>query len=252
MIPHAVTISIEIAAKTRIGTRSTGRSVRHKVHQYFVDADPTDEDADLIPHDYQFSAQAVNYDSLKPCYWQVLRINVTQTLYENMGVIKGQNLRLLIGGKCVAFSTSCTVHASLNLEESSTKDSTNNFTEQTPTGISWDMSATLYSVGHRCYWREWHQRTRHGACTAASSRSVRADTRRKEPRGSSAAVLSIQVMPWVNDISINAANRQNTSYTIQLDRRRSTGQDHSWKFVRLTGTARTLWLLFVIAAGGVF
>jgi hypothetical protein len=64
-----------------------------------------------------------------------------------MGVIKGQNLRLLIGGKCVAFSTSCTVHASLSLEESSSKDSTNNFTEQTPTGISWDMSCdALYSV----------------------------------------------------------------------------------------------------------
>jgi hypothetical protein len=46
-----------------------------------------------------------------------------------MGVIKGQNLRVLIGGKCVAFATSCTVHVSLNLEDSSTKDSTNNFTE---------------------------------------------------------------------------------------------------------------------------
>ena len=64
-----------------------------------------------------------------------------------MGVIKGQNLRILLGGKCVAFATSCTVHVSLNLEESSTKDSTNNFTEQTPTGISWDMSCdALYSV----------------------------------------------------------------------------------------------------------
>ena len=40
--------------------------------QYFVDADPTDEDADMIPLDYQLSAQAVNYDQMKPCYWQVL------------------------------------------------------------------------------------------------------------------------------------------------------------------------------------
>jgi hypothetical protein len=67
-----VTISIEIAAKTRTELGRLAEAVRHQVHQYFLDADPTDEDADLIPHDYQFSAQAVNYDSLKPCYWQVL------------------------------------------------------------------------------------------------------------------------------------------------------------------------------------
>ena len=68
----AVNISIEIAARTRPELCQLAESVRHQVHQYFLDADPTDEDADLIPHDYQFSAQAVNYDSLKPCYWQVL------------------------------------------------------------------------------------------------------------------------------------------------------------------------------------
>ena len=68
----AVNISIEIAARTRPELSQLADAVRHQVHQYFLDADPTDEDADLIPHDYQFSAQAVNYDSLKPCYWQVL------------------------------------------------------------------------------------------------------------------------------------------------------------------------------------
>jgi hypothetical protein len=68
----AVNISIEIAARTRSELGQLAEAVRHQVHQYFLDADPTDEDADLIPHDYQFSAQAVNYDSLKPCYWQVL------------------------------------------------------------------------------------------------------------------------------------------------------------------------------------
>ena len=67
----AVSTSIEIAARTRSELGQLADAVRHQVHQYFLDADPTD-DAELIPHDYQFSAQAVNYDSLKPCYWQVL------------------------------------------------------------------------------------------------------------------------------------------------------------------------------------
>ena len=67
-----VTISIEIAAKTRPELGQLADDVRRQVHQYFVDADPTDEDADMIPLDYQFSAQQVNYDQMKPCYWQVL------------------------------------------------------------------------------------------------------------------------------------------------------------------------------------
>ena len=67
-----VTISIEIAAKTRPELGQLAEDVRRQVHQYFVDADPTDEDADMSPLDYQFSAQQVNYDQMKPCYWQVL------------------------------------------------------------------------------------------------------------------------------------------------------------------------------------
>ena len=68
----SVNISIEIAAKTRNELGQLASAIRRQVHQYFINADPTDEDADLIPHDCQFSAQAVNYDSMKPCYWQVL------------------------------------------------------------------------------------------------------------------------------------------------------------------------------------
>lgn len=68
----SVNISIEIAAKTRNELGQLAEAIRRQVHQYFINADPTDEDYDLIPHDYQFSAQSVNYDQMKPCYWQVL------------------------------------------------------------------------------------------------------------------------------------------------------------------------------------
>lgn len=67
-----VTISIEIAAKTRPELGELAEAVRHTLHDYFVEADPEDEDFDLVPADYQFTAQQVNYDALKPCYWQVL------------------------------------------------------------------------------------------------------------------------------------------------------------------------------------
>ena len=67
-----VTISIEIAARTRTELGQLTEAVRRQVHQYFVDDDQTDDDSDMIPLDYQFSAQRVIYDADKPCYWQVL------------------------------------------------------------------------------------------------------------------------------------------------------------------------------------
>jgi hypothetical protein len=133
-----------------------------------------------------------------------------------MGVIKGQNLRILLGGKCVAFATSCTVHASLNLEESSSKDSTNNFTEQTPTGISWDMSCdALYSVDADAT----------GVNGIAALDMVLAQqkvlvqfeqTQGEKNRVPVTGSVAYSGYAWVNDISVNAGNRQNTTYTIQL------------------------------------
>ena len=55
-----------------------------------------------------------------------------------MATIKGQNLRVMVGGKCIAMATSCQFHVSAQLESSSTKDSVGDFEEQEVTGLSWD------------------------------------------------------------------------------------------------------------------
>lgn len=55
-------------------------------------------------------------------------------------IIKGQNMRLRIGGKVVACATSCTCHASAQLEETSSKDSTGDWTDQEAVSKSWDFS----------------------------------------------------------------------------------------------------------------
>lgn len=57
-----------------------------------------------------------------------------------MATIKGQNLRVMVDGKCIAMATSCTFHISAQLEDSSTKDSTGDWQEQEVTGLSWDAS----------------------------------------------------------------------------------------------------------------
>ena len=57
-----------------------------------------------------------------------------------MGVIKGQNLRVMVGGKCIAMATSCQIHVGTQLEDSSTKDSTGDWQEQEVTALNWDVT----------------------------------------------------------------------------------------------------------------
>jgi hypothetical protein len=57
-----------------------------------------------------------------------------------MATIKGQNLRVMVGGKCIAMATTCTFHVSAQLQDSSSKDSIGDWQEQEVTGLSWDAS----------------------------------------------------------------------------------------------------------------
>ena len=57
-----------------------------------------------------------------------------------MATIKGQNLRVLLGGRCVAAATSCTLHVAMQTEDSSTKDDDGDFATVNPVGLSWDVS----------------------------------------------------------------------------------------------------------------
>ena len=57
-----------------------------------------------------------------------------------MAIIKGQNLRVMVGGKCIAMATSCQFHIGTSLEDVSTKDSTGDWQEQEVTGLNWDAS----------------------------------------------------------------------------------------------------------------
>ena len=73
-LTDTVTIGIEIAAETRPQLGELARSVRKTLREYFREhqGDDSDEDYQLIPEDMTLSAQPVQYDSLKPCYWQQL------------------------------------------------------------------------------------------------------------------------------------------------------------------------------------
>lgn len=45
----------------------------------------------------------------------------------------------MVGGKCIAMATSCQLHISAQMEDSSTKDDADNWQTQEVVGLSWDV-----------------------------------------------------------------------------------------------------------------
>ena len=61
-----------------------------------------------------------------------------------MATIKGQNLRVMVGDdtehlQCIAASTNCTLHCALQMQEDTTKDTVDDWIEQEPVGLNWDV-----------------------------------------------------------------------------------------------------------------
>lgn len=133
--------------------------------------------------------------------------------------IKGQNLRLLVGGKYIAAATSCTLHVSMNLEDSSTKDSTGDWQEQEITGKSWDISTdALYTVP------DSGETDTNGASAedvldlVLAAGEVEIEFQRTSGDKNRVPVTGAKIYTGkalANDISIKADNRQNGTYTLQ-------------------------------------
>ena len=68
-----VNISILVAAEDRESLGALMADIRKTVIEYFEDkVGHTKEDYDLVPDEYSLTASAIQYDSLKPCFWQSL------------------------------------------------------------------------------------------------------------------------------------------------------------------------------------
>ena len=133
--------------------------------------------------------------------------------------MKGQNLRILIkqgsgDAKCVAFATSCTYHLSATLEDSSTKDDAGGFQKQEVTGMAGDISCdALYSAtadATGVNGEDALDMLLAGAEVTVEFSATNGDKNRTET-GNKYTCSAL-----VNDISINAPNRQNVTYSIQM------------------------------------
>ena len=68
-----VSITIEVAARTRPELGSLAHDIRKTIRRYFIAERENGEQADMVPLDYQFGFDPVTYDPLKPCYWMRLK-----------------------------------------------------------------------------------------------------------------------------------------------------------------------------------
>lgn len=58
-----------------------------------------------------------------------------------MATVKGQNLRIYIGGKPIAAALECTMHASLNVQQMNTKDDEGAWARNVAVSLQWDATA---------------------------------------------------------------------------------------------------------------
>lgn len=139
---------------------------------------------------------------------------------EQNKVIKGQNLRIFVGEKCVAFSTSCQLQVSVNLEDTSTKDSTGSWDEQEIVGKSWSMSVdALYNAGGTnatgLNAQEMLDLLLAGQQVQVRF-SVTGGAQNRESLTATSSVAEYDGSAWINDLNVTAANKSNASYSASL------------------------------------
>lgn len=134
-----------------------------------------------------------------------------------MATVKGQNLRVMVGGKCIAMATSCTFHIAGQTEDSSTKDDTGSWASNEVTGLSWDASTdslvTLTDNGSNGEIPS----SLFSTMIAMTQVTLKFDTTGStNNRTAQNSVLAHSGTAYITDISVTAPNRQNSTLTVQF------------------------------------
>ena len=134
-----------------------------------------------------------------------------------MGTIKGQNLRVMVGGKCIAMATSCQFHISAQMEDSSTKDSVGDFQEQEVTGLSWDAQTdSLVTSEDNGTNGELPQDILSLIINKTKVTLTFDQTAGANNRVGQNSVIKKTGEAYVSDVQITAQNRQNSTMTVQF------------------------------------
>jgi hypothetical protein len=139
-----------------------------------------------------------------------------------MGTIKGQNLRVMVAAasgseKCIAMATSCQFHVSATLEDASTKDSVGDFQEQEVTGLSWDAGTeSLVTLTDNGTNGELPQDLLSLMINKTKVHLVFDQTAGTNNRTGQNSAIKKSGWAWISDIQVNAANRQNSTLSVQF------------------------------------
>lgn len=134
-----------------------------------------------------------------------------------MGTIKGQNLRVMVGGKCIAMATSCTFHVSAQLQDSSTKDSVGDFQEQEVTGLSWDaQTESLVTLEDNGSNGELPQDLLSLMINKTKVTLTFDQTAGANNRVGQNSAIKKTGDAYINDVNITAQNRQNSTISVQF------------------------------------
>ena len=134
-----------------------------------------------------------------------------------MGTIKGQNLRVMVGGKCIAMATSCQFHISAQMEDASTKDSVGDFQEQEVTGLSWDAQTdSLVTLEDNGTNGELPQDILSLMINKTKVTLTFDQTAGANNRVGQDSAIKKTGYAYVSDVQITAQNRQNSTITVQF------------------------------------
>ena len=134
-----------------------------------------------------------------------------------MATIKGQNLRVMVGGKCIAMATSCQFHISAQMEDSSSKDSVGDFQEQEVTGLSWDAQTdSLVTLEDNGSNGELPQDLLSLIINKTKVTLTFDQTAGANNRVGQNSVIKKTGNAYVSDVNITAQNRQNSTITVQF------------------------------------
>lgn len=134
-----------------------------------------------------------------------------------MATIKGQNLRVMVGGKCIAMATSCQFHISAELQDASSKDSVGDWQEQEVTGLSWDAQTdSLVTLEDNGTNGELPQDLLSLIINKTKVTLTFDQTAGANNRVGQNSVIKRSGEAYLSDYSLTAQNRQNSQLTCQF------------------------------------
>lgn len=128
-----------------------------------------------------------------------------------MPALKGEQLRIEVGGSVIALATNCTVHVSASSEDSSTKDdyrpNSGIWQQNTITSMSWDVTSdSLMGTAQHALMNAMLAGTavtvKFGLVNSGESTSVN--------------TVALSGSAYITDVNITATNKQNATCSATL------------------------------------